>query len=51
MDTFRFQQRSLLEIVRGEAAGGVDDAVAGEIGIGGSTHDAAHQAGMIGPAT
>lgn len=38
-------------IVRGEAAGGVDDAVAGEVGIGCPTHDAAHQAGMIGPAT
>lgn len=38
-------------VVRGEAAGGVDDTVAGEIGIGGPTHNATHQAGMIGPAT
>ncbi len=37
-------------VVRGEAAGGVDDAVAGESGVGGCAHDAAHEAGMIGPA-
>lgn len=38
-------------VVRGEAAGGVDDAVAGKVGIGGPSHNATHQSGMIGPAT
>lgn len=50
MDAFGGQEGGLGGVVRGEAAGGAHDTVAGEIGIGGRSHDTAHEAEMIGPA-